>query len=82
MVEIRKYSHLFPKHPIKNNWKSSLNLQSKEVMNVMVDSSVKNAKHFDKFQFERIGYFSVDPDSKPDNLVMNLSVSLKEDKNK
>ncbi len=82
MVEIRKYNHLFPKHPNKEDWKNALNLQSKEVMNVMVDSSVKNAKHFDKFQFERIGYFSVDPDSKPDRLVMNLSVSLKEDKNK
>lgn len=82
MVEVRKYSHLFPKHTIKGDWKSALNLKSKEVINVMVDSSVKNAKHFDKFQFERIGYFSVDPDSKPDKLVMNLSVSLKEDKNK
>lgn len=32
----------------------------------MVDISVKNAKVFDKFQFERVGYFSVDPDSTED----------------
>lgn len=29
----------------------------------MVDSSVLSARPFDKFQFERLGYFSVDPDS-------------------
>jgi len=31
----------------------------------MVDVSVRNAVVYDKFQFERNGYFSVDPDSKP-----------------
>jgi len=48
----------------------------------MVDTSVKKAKHYDKFQFERLGYFSVDPDTTPDKLVMNMTVSLKEDKGK
>jgi len=31
----------------------------------MVDTSVSNAAVYEKFQFERNGYFSVDPDSKP-----------------
>ena len=31
----------------------------------MVDMSVQNAVVYDKFQFERNGYFSLDPDSKP-----------------
>ena len=34
------------------------------VRNALVDSSVLSARSFDKFQFERLGYFSVDPDSK------------------
>ena len=34
------------------------------VHNALLDSSVLSARHFDKFQFERLGYFSVDPDSK------------------
>lgn len=34
------------------------------VHNALVDSSVLSARPFDKFQFERLGYFSVDPDSK------------------
>ena len=33
--------------------------------NAMVDVSVQTAVVYDKFQFERNGYFSVDPDSKP-----------------
>lgn len=33
------------------------------VHNALVDSSVHSARPFDKFQFERLGYFSVDPDS-------------------
>ena len=33
------------------------------ITNAYVDISVKGAKHFDKFQFERVGFFSVDPDS-------------------
>lgn len=35
------------------------------VSSALVDQSVANAKVFDKFQFERVGYFSVDPDSTP-----------------
>lgn len=34
------------------------------VCNALVDSSVLSARPFDKFQFERLGYFSVDPDSR------------------
>lgn len=33
------------------------------VHNALVDSSVRSARPFDKFQFERLGYFSVDPDT-------------------
>lgn len=33
------------------------------IRNALVDSSVLSARPFDKFQFERLGYFSVDPDS-------------------
>lgn len=34
----------------------------------LVDISVKGAKVFDKFQFERVGYFSLDPDSTADKV--------------
>jgi glutaminyl-tRNA synthetase len=51
----------------------------KVIKNAMVDSSVLNAKVFDKFQFERVGYFSVDPDSNEDmvNLICFTQDSYK-----
>jgi len=54
----------------------------KVINNAYVDKSVLGAKVFDKFQFERIGYFSVDPDSNEDLYVFNRTVSLKEDAEK
>jgi len=36
----------------------------------MVDISVQKAVVYDKFQFERNGYFSVDPDSKPGQVAL------------
>ena len=38
----------------------------------------ENAKPGDRFQFQRTGYFCVDKDSKPDKLVFNRTVSLKD----
>lgn len=34
----------------------------------LIDRSVSKAKVFDKFQFERVGYFSLDPDSTADQV--------------
>ncbi|KAG9510490.1 putative glutamine--tRNA ligase, partial [Fragariocoptes setiger] len=48
----------------------------------LVDQSLAKAKVFTQYQFERIGFFSVDPDTQPDLLVFNQTVSLKEDKGK
>ena len=36
------------------------------------------AKVEDKFQFQRIGYFCVDPDSTPEKLVFNRTIGLKD----
>lgn len=48
------------------------------VKEAMVDSSVREAKTFDKFQFERLGYFCVDTDSTPSNLVFNKTIGLRD----
>lgn len=39
------------------------------IRDALVDTSVKGAKVFDKFQFERVGYFSLDPDSTSDKVT-------------
>jgi glutaminyl-tRNA synthetase len=43
-----------------------------------VEPSLKEAKELDFFQFQRLGYFCVDPDSTNDHLVFNRTVSLRD----
>jgi glutaminyl-tRNA synthetase len=43
-----------------------------------MESYLREAKAGDKFQFQRTGYFCVDPDSTPDTPVFNRTVSLKD----
>lgn len=55
-----------------------LNPNSLTVMNAFLEPAFKGAKAYDRFQFVRQGFFSVDPkDSKDDALVFNRIVSLK-----
>ncbi len=48
---------------------------------VVFHSHVAAAAVFTKFQFERVGYFSVDPDSTADRVVLNRTIPLKTDWN-
>lgn len=43
----------------------------------LVDDGVKNAKAFEKFQFERVGFFSVDPDSTNNHVITKKSILLR-----
>ncbi|KAB7501599.1 Glutamine--tRNA ligase [Armadillidium nasatum] len=54
----------------------------KTLPNALADVTVSNAKPYQKYQFERVGFFSVDPDSSPSRIVFNRTVGLKEDKGK
>ncbi|CAF0815654.1 unnamed protein product [Rotaria sordida] len=85
--EIRLYDPLFfhsnPDDPkeVPGGFLSDINPNSLTInKNALADDGIKNAKPFDKFQFERVGFFSVDPDSTNDYYVFNRTVSLKEDK--
>ncbi|XP_064130624.1 glutamine--tRNA ligase isoform X2 [Loxodonta africana] len=87
--EIRLYDRLFqhknPEDPaeVPGGFLSDLNPVSLQVVEAaLVDCSVALAMPFDKFQFERLGYFSVDPDSHQGQLVFNRTVTLKEDPGK
>ncbi|KAE8293623.1 Glutamine--tRNA ligase [Larimichthys crocea] len=89
LCEVRLYERLFlHKHPedpseVPNGFLSDINPNSMHTnTSALVDISVKGAKVFDKFQFERVGYFSLDPDSTADKLVFNRTVTLKEDPGK
>jgi glutaminyl-tRNA synthetase len=82
--EARLYDHLFStENPFEANegsdWKDNLNPNSKIVKEgVKLEPSLKNVKPLDFFQFERKGYFSVDPDSTDERPVFNRSVGLRD----
>ena len=81
-AEVRLYDRLFSvENPSadEHDFRDLLNPDSLKVLtNCQVEASLKNAKPLDQFQFQRIGYFNVDPDSTPDKLVFNRTASLKD----
>uniref|UniRef100_A0A8C8IAY2 Glutamine--tRNA ligase n=1 Tax=Oncorhynchus tshawytscha TaxID=74940 RepID=A0A8C8IAY2_ONCTS len=79
------FLHKNPEDPseVPGGFLSDINPNSLQVIDsALVDISVSKAKVFDKFQFERVGYFALDPDSTADKLVFNRTVTLKEDPGK
>jgi glutaminyl-tRNA synthetase len=83
-AEVRLYENLFTVSEPENekdgaDYKSFLNPDSLKILNnCLVEPSLKNAVPGDRFQFERLGYFSVDPDSSPGKLVFNRTVTLRD----
>jgi len=83
-VEARLYDHLFLSEfpqmvPEGMDWKDTINPASLEVVKgVRVEPGLQGATEGDRFQFERLGYFCVDPDSNGQKLVFNRTVSLKD----
>ena len=55
-----------------------INPQSLEVRRAKIEPSVRGAEPLAKFQFERMGYFCVDPDSTPELPVFNRTVGLRD----
>jgi glutaminyl-tRNA synthetase len=83
-AEVKLYDRLFKNEfpdeveDESKDFKSNLNPDSLKVVTGKIEPSVKNAKTLDKFQFQRLGYFCVDPDTTKDNLVFNRTVPLRD----
>lgn len=80
-VEVRLFEKLFlTENPSElDDWLSDLNPKSKEVIpEAYATLNLKKAKFGDKFQFERMGYFSVDQDSTADKIIFNRTVTLRD----
>ncbi len=81
-AEVRLYDRLFmdenPDGHKETNFKEFLNPDSLKVITAKVEPYLKDAKHDDKFQFQRKGYFVVDKDSTADKLVFNRTVGLRD----
>ncbi len=81
-AEVRLYDRLFA-HPTpdtaKDDFKNHLNPDSLTVLeNCLIEPSLAGARPGDRFQFERTGYFCVDPDSSDGKLVFNRAVTLRD----
>lgn len=82
-AEARLYDHLFTKPQPEDvepggSFLDNLNPNSLVVKNCYVEPSVVGSEVGTKYQFERLGYFCVDPDSTPDRLVFNRTVTLRD----
>jgi len=82
-AEIKLYERLFtvddPTGQKDADFKDFLNPNSRKVLNsCKVEPAVRELKPFDRFQFERQGYFCVDPDTTEEHLVINRTVELRD----
>ncbi len=82
-VEVRDYDRLFSvENPSaeEGDFRDLLNPDSLKIReNVMVEPWLaENAKPGDHFQFQRLGYYTVDPDSTEDHLVFNKTIGLRD----
>ncbi|MBN2212982.1 MAG: glutamine--tRNA ligase/YqeY domain fusion protein [Bacteroidales bacterium] len=82
-TEIRLYDRLFLKEDpaeagVNQTFIDNLNPDSLQIVKGYTEPCASEARPFDKFQFERLGYFCVDPDSDSGKLVFNRTVTLRD----
>ena len=78
-AEIHLYDRLFTvENPDSDSFKEYLNPNSLEVLEAYIEPSMEKAESGYKLQFERQGYFCVDPDTTPEKLVINQTVPLRD----
>ncbi len=79
-AEVRLYDHLFTKEdPNEGDLSENVNPNSLEVLtDARVEPRMQAAKPLERFQFERVGYFCVDPDTTAGRLVFNRTVPLRD----
>jgi glutaminyl-tRNA synthetase len=83
-AEVRLYDKLFTKADPSDleegqSFLDNLNPNSLEIVgDAKLEPSLANARLEDRYQFERVGYFCLDPDSTPGKLVFNRTLALKD----
>lgn len=79
-AEVRLYDRLFNvEDPGGENWKDFINPNSLEILKgCKLENSLANVKPQERFQFERLGYFCVDYDSRSNNIIFNRTVTLRD----
>ncbi len=79
-AEVRLYDRLFTvsEPDADGDFKSFINPNSLEVVPAKCEPSLGNPKPEVRYQFERLAYFALDPDSQPDKPVFNRTITLRD----
>ncbi|MGI9115654.1 MAG: glutamine--tRNA ligase/YqeY domain fusion protein [Chthoniobacterales bacterium] len=79
-AEVCLYDRLFTvaEPDADGEFKQFINPESLEVVNAKCEPALRNARPGDRYQFERLGYFALDPDSTAERQVWNRIVTLKD----
>jgi glutaminyl-tRNA synthetase len=83
-AEVRLYDRLFtvPEPDAAGDFKPFLNPESLQIVTAKCETSLREAKPEDRYQFERLGYFCLDPDTDPaaaePRLVFNRTITLRD----
>jgi glutaminyl-tRNA synthetase len=82
-AEVRLYDRLFKvidpeEAPAGCTFLDNINPESLSTIVAKVEPALREVTAGEKFQFERVGYFCVDPDSEPGKPVFNRTVNLRD----
>ncbi len=79
-AEVRLYDRLFtvPEPDADGDFKQHLNPHSLEVVTAKCEPAMREARPEARYQFERLGYFCLDRDSSAERLVLNRTITLKD----
>jgi glutaminyl-tRNA synthetase len=79
-AEVRLYDRLFtvPEPDASGDFKSFINPHSLEVVTAKCEPALASARPEERYQFERLGYFALDPDSAPEKQVWNRTITMKD----
>jgi glutaminyl-tRNA synthetase len=81
-AEVREYDRLFnhesPDGDKDKSFMDYISPNSLRIITAYLEPSLKDAKIGDRFQFQRLGYFCVDPDSNSEKKVFNKTVGLRD----
>ena len=79
-AEVRRYDLLFtvPEPDVSGDFKSFINPNSLEVVDAKCEPALGDACPEERYQFERLGYFALDPDSTREKQIWNRTVTLRD----
>jgi glutaminyl-tRNA synthetase len=79
-AEVRLYDRLFsvPEPDASGDFKSFINPNSLQVVSAKCEPALADADPAERYQFERLGYFALDPDSTHEKQVWNRTITLRD----